>query len=299
MYSLVLVLALNGQPDPVIADDSAARSKHSQKARDTKAYRGRRRGCCGCSGAGYAGCHGGCYGGGYGGGCHGGCHGGYAATGYYGEGYASSYGGSYGTDYSGTYVPNGASYNGNPSGYYGSSRALYGDRYYSGSIGRGPAETPAPREGVTRSEPRPSGGVPRSDASGGPVTERPEPGVGGQLPRGERPSGEQPTGERPNGTPTLPAESNLGPTRSPDRAFLHISLPERAALFINDAEMGASDSLRNFYSPPLKPDGKYTYTLRAEMVRNGKRFQAVKDVAVQPGKEVAVNLTNEDFQAVQ
>jgi uncharacterized protein (TIGR03000 family) len=63
--------------------------------------------------------------------------------------------------------------------------------------------------------------------------------------------------------------------------------------------MGSSDSLRNFYSPPLKPDGKYTYTLRAEMMRDGKKFQVVKDVAVQPGKEIAVNLDNEDFKAVQ
>jgi uncharacterized protein (TIGR03000 family) len=63
--------------------------------------------------------------------------------------------------------------------------------------------------------------------------------------------------------------------------------------------MGALESLRTFYSPPLKPDGKYTYALRAEMMRNGQRFQAVKDVAVQPGKEVAVSLANEDFQAVQ
>jgi uncharacterized protein (TIGR03000 family) len=63
--------------------------------------------------------------------------------------------------------------------------------------------------------------------------------------------------------------------------------------------MGSSDRLRNFYSPPLKPDGKYTYTLRAEVMRDGKKFQVVKDVAVQPGKEIAVNLDNEDFKAVQ
>jgi uncharacterized protein (TIGR03000 family) len=298
MYSIVLIMALNGQPDPAVADNSVARSKHSQKARDTKAYRGRRRGCCGCSGGGYGGCYGGCHGGGYGGGCHGGCHGGYAATGYYG-GYASSYGGGYGPYYSGTYVPNGATFNGNPGGYYARSPAPNDDRYYSGNVGRGPAEAAAPREGVPGSEPRPNGSVPRTDASGGPITERPGQGVGGQLPRGELPRGEQPTAENGNGALTLPPESNLGAARSPDRAFLRISLPERAALFINDANMGSFESLRSFYSPPLKPDGNYTYTLRAEMMRNGQRFQAVKDVAVQPGKEVAVNLANEDFRAVQ
>ena len=253
MYSMVLIMALNGQAAPVVGDDVFFRSKHSHVAHDTDANRRRRRGGChGC----YGGCNGGCYGGG---GC---CGGGYA----YGSGYGGGYAGYYGDYGSGYAMPYGGTGYRSGSGY----NMPYGSSYYrdDANYRRPPAEIPAPREG-------------------GADTERNRPGAGDRPPASDRPSGAK------------PPENSAAAERQGDRAYVRVQLPAEAQLFINDTATESTDSARNFYSPPLKAGKDYTYSFRAEMMRDGKKLQATKDVVVQAGKELDINLNDSDFKPVQ
>jgi uncharacterized protein (TIGR03000 family) len=81
MYSLVLMMALNGSADVAGASPVAVPSVRTIGSQEL--YRGHRGGCYGCYGC-YGGCYG-CWGGCYGcyGGCYG-CYGGYAGAYYYG-----------------------------------------------------------------------------------------------------------------------------------------------------------------------------------------------------------------------
>jgi uncharacterized protein (TIGR03000 family) len=271
MYSMVLIMALNGQAAPVVADDVSFRSKHSHVAHDTDANRRRRRGGC------HGGCYGGCNGGCYGGGCSGG---GYAYGSGYGGGYAGyygDYGSGYAMPYGGTGYRSGSGYN-MPygSGYYRDGGAERGDyRRDDAEYRRPPTEVPAPRErGADTDRNR----------------DRNRPGAGDRPPASDRPPGD---------TGAKPPENSAAAERQGDRAYVRVQLPAEAQLFINDAATESTDSARNFYSPPLKAGKDYTYSFRAEMMRDGKKLQATKDVVVQAGKEVDINLNDSDFKPVQ
>lgn len=209
-------------------------------------------GCHGCHG-----CHGGCHGcsGGCGGcsGCYGGgCYGG-------GCGGGGCYGGGWGTGYGGyghhAYYGCSGGYNvfGCGGGYGGASApaiAGYGvDRGYS----PGPMMAPAPA----------------------PVAPPPAAAPAARIPFVE---------------PIIPV-ADARPevvAPAPTTTRITVRLPENARLYVNEDPCPLKSETRAFDTPQLKSDKEYSYTLRAEIVRNGQTVSEVKKVVFRAGSPVNV-----------
>jgi uncharacterized protein (TIGR03000 family) len=91
-----------------------------------------------------------------------------------------------------------------------------------------------------------------------------------------------------------PATERLGPPEeeapAPAPATVVIRLPAEARLTINNAATHQTSSTRTFVSPPLQPGKEVHYTLKAELVRDGKAITATKRVALRAGEERQVSL---------
>lgn len=76
----------------------------------------------------------------------------------------------------------------------------------------------------------------------------------------------------------------------PAPATIVVSLPADAKLFVDDAVTTSTTATRAFASPALEQGKDYFYTLKAEVVRDGKTYSASRRVAVRAGEETAVTL---------
>jgi uncharacterized protein (TIGR03000 family) len=74
-------------------------------------------------------------------------------------------------------------------------------------------------------------------------------------------------------------------------ATLIVNLPAEAKLTVGGMLTKATSERRVFVSPELAPGKTYQYTLKAELVRNGKSVSWEKTVSVEAGKEVSISLT--------
>jgi uncharacterized protein (TIGR03000 family) len=83
---------------------------------------------------------------------------------------------------------------------------------------------------------------------------------------------------RTGGAPTKPASLN--------QAEVMVSLPAEAKLFIDGQATVSTTSSRKFVSPELEQGKEYFYTLRAEIVRDGKTVSLSKEVTVRAGETV-------------
>jgi uncharacterized protein (TIGR03000 family) len=81
-----------------------------------------------------------------------------------------------------------------------------------------------------------------------------------------------------------------------NEATLIVHLPPEARLSIEGQQMQSQSGTRVFTSPPLEPGKTYTYTLRAEMNRDGSPVHETKTVDVRPGQtqEVRMNFEGSD-----
>jgi len=79
-------------------------------------------------------------------------------------------------------------------------------------------------------------------------------------------------------------ESSLAP------ATIVVSLPADAKLLIDDAATASTSALRTFESPALETGKDHYYTLKAEVIREGKAVAATKRIAVRAGEETRVSL---------
>jgi uncharacterized protein (TIGR03000 family) len=75
-------------------------------------------------------------------------------------------------------------------------------------------------------------------------------------------------------------------------ATIQVSLPADAKLTIDGAATSSTSSQRSFQSPALEPGKDYYYTLKAEVVRDGKTLTATARVSVRPGAEARVDLSD-------
>lgn len=78
-------------------------------------------------------------------------------------------------------------------------------------------------------------------------------------------------------------EASLSP------ATLVVSLPADATLTIDDHRTTSTSGVRVFVTPPLSA-GAYTYTLNAQIVRDGQPVALTRQVAVRAGEETQVLL---------
>jgi uncharacterized protein (TIGR03000 family) len=76
----------------------------------------------------------------------------------------------------------------------------------------------------------------------------------------------------------------------PAPATIIVSLPAEAKLLIDGNATTSTTTERVFVSPALDRGMEYYYTLKAEVVRDGKAEVRTEKVAVRAGEETRVNL---------
>ncbi len=74
-------------------------------------------------------------------------------------------------------------------------------------------------------------------------------------------------------------------------ATIVVTLPEDAKLSIDDSPTTSTSGNRVFVSPSLPSGREYHYTLRAEVMRDGKAVQLEEKITVRAGEETRVELT--------
>jgi uncharacterized protein (TIGR03000 family) len=80
-------------------------------------------------------------------------------------------------------------------------------------------------------------------------------------------------------------------------ARVTVELPADARLFVDDVNCPLTSEKRSFETPKLQPGQKYAYTLRAEVVRDGKTLSKVRKVEMQAGG--SVNVKFDDLDTLQ
>jgi uncharacterized protein (TIGR03000 family) len=74
------------------------------------------------------------------------------------------------------------------------------------------------------------------------------------------------------------------------RAVLKVEVAADARLYINGQLMRTASAERSFDTPVLQGGKTYTYTLRAETVRDGKTLSETRTVSVRAGEETRASL---------
>jgi uncharacterized protein (TIGR03000 family) len=69
-----------------------------------------------------------------------------------------------------------------------------------------------------------------------------------------------------------------------------IRVPENADIWFDGLKTRQKGTLRDFASPPLDPDGKYTYEIKARWVENGREVTRIRKVDVVAGDRILLNL---------
>jgi uncharacterized protein (TIGR03000 family) len=77
---------------------------------------------------------------------------------------------------------------------------------------------------------------------------------------------------------------------APAPATIVVDLPAEARLSIDGAPTTSTSEHRVFVSPELNPGRDYHYTLKAEILRDGKPVAVAQEVAVRAGEETYVTL---------
>jgi uncharacterized protein (TIGR03000 family) len=68
-----------------------------------------------------------------------------------------------------------------------------------------------------------------------------------------------------------------------------VRLPESARLFINDTACPLATAERSFETPKLPAGKTFTYTLKAEVVRDGRARTETREVVFRAGQPVTVD----------
>ena len=114
----------------------------------------------------------------------------------------------------------------------------------------------------------------------------------------ERRVGHPPSPLPPRGSPPvpLPPPKTGKPAPGPEgeaaasRAGVTVRLPAGAELFVDGVRCPLPPSgERTFDTPPLEGNGEYYYTLRAEVLRDGRRLTETRRVDFRPGQHVTVS----------
>jgi len=94
--------------------------------------------------------------------------------------------------------------------------------------------------------------------------------------------------------PKAPEKVKSPEAMVPAPVTIVVSLPADAKLSVNGFATKSTSSVRTFTSPAVAPGMEYAYSLKGEIVRDGKTVTATKEVAVRAGEQLNVAL---DFSA--
>jgi len=78
-------------------------------------------------------------------------------------------------------------------------------------------------------------------------------------------------------------------------ATIIVSLPADAKLMIDDYATKSTSAARVFNSPELAPGQAFSYTLKAEIVRDGQTLTVTEQVTVRAGLETRVSFPADKF----
>jgi uncharacterized protein (TIGR03000 family) len=73
-------------------------------------------------------------------------------------------------------------------------------------------------------------------------------------------------------------------------AYLNISVPEDAKVYLQDQLMTVPGTQRRFVTPLIQGGDQHVYTVKVEVVRNGKTLTKTTQAVVAAGQEVAVSV---------
>jgi len=108
----------------------------------------------------------------------------------------------------------------------------------------------------------------------------------------------QPREVKPEGKPEEKAKEK--PALAPNRARLIVELPPDATLYVDDQPIRTEPkAVRTFTTPSLNPNLTYYYDLKAEVVRNGQRYEESRRVIVRPNSEIRVVFPDPELAAVR
>jgi uncharacterized protein (TIGR03000 family) len=86
-----------------------------------------------------------------------------------------------------------------------------------------------------------------------------------------------------------------GTGMGPAPATIRVSLPADAKLLVDSYQTTSTSESRLFVSPALEPEKEFSYTLTAEIVRNGEKMTVSEVVKVRAGVESVVSLPADKF----
>ena len=100
--------------------------------------------------------------------------------------------------------------------------------------------------------------------------------------------------------PSIPAPAPPAPGEAPAKetslrnvdGMMAVEVPADARIFVNGQETSSTGEIRQYISRNLQPGYNYTYEVRAEIVRDGKKVEEVKTIDLKAGEvaKVAFNL---------
>jgi uncharacterized protein (TIGR03000 family) len=88
-----------------------------------------------------------------------------------------------------------------------------------------------------------------------------------------------------------PAPQPAPPPAATERATITVRLPAGAALFVDDRKHPSADPVRQLSTPPVPAGREFSYTMRAEVVRDGRPESLTQKVAFRAGEKVTVDFT--------
>jgi uncharacterized protein (TIGR03000 family) len=98
-------------------------------------------------------------------------------------------------------------------------------------------------------------------------------------------------GTNPEQLKNKPKSKSKNETMAPAPATIVVDLPADAKLLIDNEPTSTTGTSRVFVSPTLNPGREYHYTLKAEIVKNGKSVKVEKVIAVRAGQITPASLT--------
>jgi uncharacterized protein (TIGR03000 family) len=74
-----------------------------------------------------------------------------------------------------------------------------------------------------------------------------------------------------------------------NQVMIGVRVPANAEVWFEDQKTSQTGNVRNFVSPPLQSDQKYTYHIRARWTENGRQVEKDRKLEVHPGDRLFVN----------
>jgi uncharacterized protein (TIGR03000 family) len=81
-----------------------------------------------------------------------------------------------------------------------------------------------------------------------------------------------------------------------DKVLVNVSVPTDAKIMFQGEKTTQTGSARRFVSPSLTAGYRYSYTVQATWMENGKEVSQSRSLAVQPGDVVNVTFTRDGVQ---